>query len=223
MKPRLLDLFCGAGGAARGYQEAGFYVVGVDIKPQPRYSGDEFIEADALSCLIVGGQWAQEGFSAIHASPPCQGYVQRNKNLETKWPRLIEPTRRVLKRIGLPFVIENVEGAPLIDPVRLCGTFFGLPLRRHRLFECNGFSVFSTPCTHWGTVAHGDFAAVYSFGGKGPRRGGIREARPRSGAPSWVEAMQIDWMEKDEIREAIPPAYTRYIGEQLMRYIKGDN
>ena len=208
MKPRLLDLFCGAGGAAMGYHRAGFEVVGVDIKPQPHYPF-EFIQADAMTFPL-------EGFDAIHASPPCQAYVQRNKNLTTKWPRLIEPIRERL--VGHRYVIENVEGCPLLTPLRLCGTMFNLPLRRHRLFESPYLAGVSSPaCNHWGTVAHGQFAAVYAKGGKGPRHGrGAREAGPKPGAPSWEEAMNIDWMTRDELTQAIPPAYTEFIGEVLI-------
>ncbi len=216
-KPRLLDLFCGAGGAAMGYHRAGFEVVGVDIEPQPNYPF-EFHQADALSCYPL------DGFAVIHASPPCQGYVQRNKNLVTKWPKLIEPMRERLR--GTPYVIENVEGAPLFNPFMLCGTMFGLPLRRHRLFEADifltdvhGASLLS--CNHWGTVAHGQFAAVYSKGGKGPRHGkGVREPGPLPGAPSWEEAMGIDWMTREELTQAIPPAYTEWIGNRLIDVIR---
>ena len=212
MKPRLLDLYCCAGGAAMGYHRAGFEVVGVDNKPQPHYPF-EFHQADALTYPL-------KGFDAYHASPPCQGYIQRNKNLDTKWPKLIEPTRERLK--GYMYVIENVEGSPLINPLTLCGTMFGLPLRRHRLFESNPQIYFPpTQCNHWGTVAHGQFAAVYARGGKGPRHGaGIREAGPVAGAPTWEDAMVIDWMTVKELSQAIPPAYTEYIGKELMKVLK---
>ncbi len=211
-RPRLLDLFCGAGGAALGYHRAGFEVVGVDIEPQPRYPF-EFYQGDALDYPL-------DGFDVIHASPPCQGYVQRNKNLPTKWPKLIEPIRERLR--GLHYVIENVEGAPLLSPIRLCGTMFSLPLRRHRLFEGPQLrGVIPPPCDHWGTVAHGQFAAVYAKGGKGPRHGrGVREPGPRPGAPSWEEAMGIDWMTTNGLTQAVPPAYTEYIGRQLMEAMR---
>lgn len=216
-KPRLLDLFAGAGGAARGYQQAGFYVVGVDHKPQPRYAGDEFIQADAMTYPL-------EGFDVIHASPPCQGYIQRNKNLETRHPKLIEPLRERLS--GKPYVIENVTGAArhLHHPVMLCGTMFGLPVLRHRLFEVWEPQLIARPkaCCHRGTVANGDYAAVYAFGGKGPRRGyGVpRTASPVAVGPDWGDALGIDWMTKPELSQAIPPAYTAYIGEQLMSVLR---
>ncbi len=190
-----------------GYHRAGFEVVGVDIKPQKNYPF-EFHQADALEVPL-------DGFAVVHASPPCQGYVQRNKNLDTKWPRLIEPIRKRLA--GRVYIIENVEGAPLHDPFMLCGTMFGLPLRRHRLFEADIFPVELPSCNHWGTVAHGQFAAVYAKGGKGPRHGpGVREPGPKAGAPSWEKAMGIDWMRDYELTQAIPPAYTEYIGRQLL-------
>lgn len=213
-----------------GYARAGFEVVGVDIEPQPHYPFP-FVQADALEiakALYEGGGAHWDGqhlcladFAAIHASPPCQAYVAPNRSRETKWPRLIEPTRDWLNRLGRPFIIENVEGAPLINPIRLCGTWFGLPLIRHRLFEAPTLTMFSTPCYHWGTVAAGDFAAVYAFGGKGHRRGrnevGERVRDPRSAdGPAWADAMGIDWMTLDGLREAIPPAYTEYVGKQLI-------
>jgi DNA (cytosine-5)-methyltransferase 1 len=151
-KPRLLDLFCGAGGAAMGYSRAGFEVVGVDIEPQRRYPF-EFIKGDAivgLESLLARGldHYLLCDFDAIHASPPCQAYGSlRALNPTKDYPRLIEPTRELLVAIGLPYVIENVPGAPLIDPVRLCGSMVGLPIRRHRLFECT-FPVLRARCQH---------------------------------------------------------------------------
>jgi hypothetical protein len=136
-KPRLLDLFCGAGGCARGYQRAGFYVVGVDNRPQPRYAGDEFVQADALEYVRDHGH----EFDAIHASPPCQGYSDGANNIHGRpTTRCRSPTcARLLEATGLPYVIENVEGARkhMRDPVTVCGLSLGLNVRRHRLFECN--------------------------------------------------------------------------------------
>ena len=132
---RLLDLFCCAGGAAKGYSDAGFEVVGVDINPQPNYPF-EFIQADVLN-MDIG---FLQDFDAIHASPPCQSYsdlAKRNRNADAH-PRLIEPVREMLDKSGRPYVIENVEGAPLQNPIVLCGTMFkGLRVIRHRLFEAN--------------------------------------------------------------------------------------
>ncbi len=211
-KRRLLDLFCGAGGAAMGYHRAGFDVVGVDIVPQPNYPF-EFHQADAL-------EYPLDGFDMIHASPPCQAYVQRNKNLKTKWPKLIEPVRGRLE--GRPYIIENVPGAPIRADVILCGTMFDLLVLRHRLFESSVEFMDKPPDhDHWGTVAAGDFAAVYAFGGKGRRHGrdanGNKLRDPRSAkGPPWDVAMSIDWMTQAELRESIPPAYTEWIGRQLV-------
>src|SRR5690348_3701176 len=135
-RPRLLDLFCGAGGCAAGYQDAGFYVVGVDKEPQPNYCGDVFIQTDALEILA---EWHFDAFDAIHASPPCQRYSlaqNASKNADAH-PDLVEPVREALQATGLPYVIENVPGAPLLDPITLCGKSFGLNVKRHRLFETN--------------------------------------------------------------------------------------
>jgi hypothetical protein len=205
-----------------GYHRAGFEVVGVDIKPQPYYPF-EFVQADAMTYPL-------DGFDAIHASPPCQGYIQRNKNLVTKWPKLIEPVRERLKVLHqanhIPYVIENVPGAPLIDPLMLCGTMFDLLLLRHRLFESNVSLSCPIPCNHWGSVASGDFAAVYAYGGKGHRHGrdvaGNKLRDPGSAkGPEWSVAMGIDWMPKRDMAEAIPPAYTRYVGWQLIWALEG--
>ena len=151
-KPKLLDLYCGAGGAAMGYYRAGFEVVGVDIKPQPHYPFD-FHQADALEFSLYG-------FDAYHASPPCQKHSVMTKG---RWqdrldshPDLIKPTRERLILTGKPYTIENVEGSrrELITPVKLCGTMLGLEtlegnqLRRHRYFECNEFWLLVPPCNH---------------------------------------------------------------------------
>jgi DNA (cytosine-5)-methyltransferase 1 len=195
-----------------GYHRAGFEVVGVDIKPQPRYPF-EFHQADAMTFPL-------DGFDAIHASPPCQAYVQRNKNLATKHPKLIEPTRCRLVKSGAPYVIENVIPEVLITPWMACGTAFGLALRRHRYFEMPTLLSLSRSCYHWGTVAGGDFAAVYGRGGKGHRHGaGVRDAGPKPAKVTWAEAMGIDWMERKELSQAIPPAYTEYIGRQLLQVV----
>jgi DNA (cytosine-5)-methyltransferase 1 len=153
MKPRLLDLFSGAGGAARGYQRAGFYVVGVDHKPQPRYAGDEFIQTDALA--VLAGEFGElRDFDVIHTSPPCQAftaYRRRGAGVGDNYPDLIGETRDLLERTGLPYAIENVPGAPLCDPVAICGSSLGLDVRRHRLFETN-WPLVVPPCAHgWQT------------------------------------------------------------------------
>lgn len=224
-RPRLLDLFCGAGGAAMGYHRAGFDVVGVDIKPQPHYPFTS-LRADGLEFLSRPGRfvWPPGGtFDAIHASPPCQGYVGW-QNIGTArggtndWPRLIEPIRELLDATGLPYVIENVENAPLQTNLVLCGSMFGLGVRRHRKFETS-FAVLGRPasCAHTG-----DKVGVY--GKLDGRRLFTRADGSELHNPSSLEqaqtAMGIDWMEWDELKEAIPPAYTQWIGSQLMNYVE---
>ena len=216
MKPRLLDLFCGAGGATKGYQRAGFHVVGVDIEPQPNYCGDEFHQCDALTFLELD---AFEGFDLIHASPPCQGYVQwQNLNAErygsrVEHPMLIEPTRDKLQACGLPYVIENVIGAPVRCDVMLCGSMFGLGVRRHRQFEINGPLVMRRRCAHTR-----DEIAVYGKldGRRIWTRADGTEVRAARSLEQASAAMGIDWMTWDELRESIPPAYSEFVGEQIL-------
>lgn len=222
VRPRLLDLFCCAGGAAMGYHQAGFDVVGVDIEPQPRYPF-EFIQTDALS-LDAG---FLRSFDVIHASPPCQGYTELRSAPGTKGaPKLIEPVREMLGATGLPFVIENVEGAAseLRSPIILCGSMFGLSaegceLRRHRLFESN-ISLSAPVCQH------SDRPVVGVYGGhariRSARHGGrgTRDAWPNGHKPVAAEAMGMDWATLAEMSEAIPPAYTRFIGEQLIAHLQ---
>jgi DNA (cytosine-5)-methyltransferase 1 len=219
-KPRLLDLFCCAGGAGIGYSRAGFEVVGVDHTTQRNYPLP-FLKADALT---LDPKFIAL-FDAIHASPPCQAYsdlAKRNRNADA-WPQLIEPVRDLLQASGLPYVIENVEGAPLRNPVILCGTMFrGLRVIRHRLFETN-FPLVAPPHgkhprvhtldkrkSHYGkTDDMVDFVQVTGGGNCS-----IRAAR---------DAMGIDWMTKGELNEAIPPAYTRFIGGQLLTHLSSTN
>lgn len=139
---RLLDLFCGAGGAAEGYRRAGFEVVGIDIEPQPHYPF-EFHRGDAieLGYELLG----RGGFVAVHASPPCQAWSDLAYRTGRSYPELIEPVRALMQWYKLPCVIENVEGAPLINPITLCGVMFkGLRVLRHRLFECS-FPIVAPP------------------------------------------------------------------------------
>lgn len=234
-KPRLLDLFCGAGGAAMGYSRAGFYVVGVDIKPQPHYCGDEFYQADALEFFVKHGS----EYDAVHASPPCQRFSAMTK----RWgkqrqdihPDLVAGTRVLLQLSGKPYVIENVLGAPLrYATLLLCGTMFGLQtkegnqLRRHRIFEVSFPVGLTPPCQH----NNGSAVGVYG-GGQHPLRrkpatigvyghaGGssVRDGLEQFGTDARREAMGIDWMTGNELSEAIPPAYTEYIGKQLLAYV----
>lgn len=216
MKPRLLDLFCGAGGCTRGYQEAGFYVVGVDINPQPNYCGDEFWRDDALEILK---SW--RGFDAVHASPPCQRYTgmnRRHAEARAANPDLIAPTRELLQETRLPYVIENVGGAvsELENPHRLCGRSLGIALHRHRLFETN-FPLMAPPCT-------GGEDPFGVYGKLDGRRLWTRtdgsELRAASSLAEASEAMGIDWMGWDELRESIPPAMTRHIGGYLLRHLE---
>lgn len=212
-RPRLLDLFCCQGGAAMGYHRAGFDVVGVDVEPQPRYPF-EFVQADALTFPL-------DGFGAVHASPPCQGYsVLAAMHPDIEHPRLIEPTRSRLMSSGVPWVMENVESAPMLSHpglfgvhgFRLCGSSFGLgargmELRRHRLFESN-VTIPAPPCRHrLRTIG------VYGHGGhtRKHRMAYAHEAR---------EAMGIDWMSRDGMCEAIPPAYTEWIGAHLLAAVR---
>jgi DNA (cytosine-5)-methyltransferase 1 len=205
VKPRLLDLFCGAGGAARGYHRAGFDVTGVDIRPQPNYPFT-FWQADAFEILDEGYKGY---FAAIHASPPCQGYSNANNRWSAEHPRLIAAIRERIP--GVPYVIENVEGAraELLDPVMICGLSLGLNTRRHRLFECS-FPVMVPPCAGH----YGDWLSVYGTGN--PRRRQIGSERGSGTFAEAQRAMGIDWMTRAEMSEAIPPAYTEHIGAYLM-------
>lgn len=233
-EPLLLDLFCGAGGCSEGFRRAGFRVVGVDLEPMPRYPFP-FVQMDALEALRTllegrpvdlnpGAETAfqsellfLDGIAAIHASPPCPAYANISKQQGTadRHPRLIEPVRELLKATGLHYTIENVPGAPLEDPITLCGSSFGLRVRRHRLFECS-FPVMAPPCAHgWqrsntsrirsGYVPPEDSVVPVYGGGQA----GFDVATCRV-------AMGIDWMMTDELNNAIPPAYTEHLGTYLM-------
>lgn len=215
MKPRLLDLFCCAGGAGMGYQRAGFEVIGVDINPQPRYPF-EFHQGDALAYLAEHGH----EFDAIHGSPPCHDHSALRHTMAgglhgTAW--LLDATRNHLRGFGLPYVIENVPGAPMDSPITLCGSMFGLgahcgdeyrQLRRHRQFESN-VALVAPSCSHEGR-------AVGVYGGgrtkrlPGGGRGGYQGLKSER-----VEAMGIDWMTQAELSQAVPPVYTEFIGHQL--------
>lgn len=207
-KPRLLDLFCGAGGAAVGYHRAGFEVVGVDINPQPHYPF-EFHQADAMTYPL-------EGFDVIHASPPCQHYSACRAIYSCagkEYPDLVAPVRDRLIATGKPFVIENVEGAPLKNYMMLCGSMFeGLRVYRHRLFECNPFLVFPpATCSHHHKLPK-QFGEYHSL----REDNFITCAGHNFKAEDGRIAMGIDWMTRDELAQAIPPAYTEWIGRQLM-------
>lgn len=206
MKPRLLDLFCGAGGCAVGYSRAGFEVVGVDSAPMSRFPF-EFHQADALEYLAEHGH----EFDVIHASPPCQRYscASRRSGTAHKHPDLLGPTRDALKAVGKTYVIENVPGAPMRHDIILCGTLFGLQVMRHRWFEISPRIFFLVrQCRHIGK-----FYSVFGHGAGNKK--GVK--RNDSGTVAeWKVAMGIDWMSRAELSQAIPPAYTQFIGEQLI-------
>ena len=218
MKPRLLDLFCGAGGATRGYQLAGFDVWGVDINPQPNYCGTVLFEVDALSFLNT---YPLDGFAVIHASPPCQAYSVTSSLHANDHPEMVEPVRRILDAIGLPYVIENVVGAPLIPDrtVQLCGSSFGLGVRRHRLFETNPPILMRPPCSHGMQPAPVDVTGTGGPTSKVRSGGGGMHRKPTSLAHA-REVMGIDWMTRRELSQAIPPAYTEWIGRQMLDHME---
>jgi DNA (cytosine-5)-methyltransferase 1 len=210
VKPRLLDLFCGAGGASMGYRQAGFDILGVDVEPHDAYPfylhTDDALEVLKDRAFLVG-------FDVIHASPPCQAftaYRRRGNGVGDGYPDLIVEVRTALVAWGGTYVIENVPGAPLHNPVQLCGSSFGLDVRRHRLFESNA-PLMAPPCIH------------------GTQRPRFAQATNRTNLRRTVEvgvwripldvqqrAMGIDWMGLDDLTEAIPPAYTEHIGGQLI-------
>ena len=200
--PRLLDLFCGAGGAAMGYHRAGFEVAGVDINTQPNYPF-EFHQGDALKYFLE--HWRE--FDAFHGSPPCQAFTNAQRIMQREHPNYITATRAAFQFTDRPWVIENVPGAPLVDPVMLCGQMFGLATYRHRLFESNYPIVGREHETHRHPQAKmgrrqrpGEFIQVVGH------FSGVGEARL---------AMGIDWMTRDELAESIPPAYSEFIGRQI--------
>jgi DNA (cytosine-5)-methyltransferase 1 len=211
---RVLDLFCGGGGAGKGYADAGFAVTGVDIAPQKRYPFP-FVQADAVEYVARYGHL----FDLVHASPPCQRYSVTKGLHKKEHPDLVPAIRTALRDAGRPYVIENVPGAPLIDPFLLCGQMFGLPLYRHRLFECS-FPVLAP--LH---EAH----AIPAQGCTGPSA--ARAAAPImclvghfSGVPRAREVMGVPWMGQKEIAQAIPPKYTEFIGRAFvaLNHYRGD-
>ena len=207
---KLLDLYCKAGGASRGYQLAGFEVVGVDIKKQKRYPY-EFIQADCLE--LMKDMEFLRSFDVIAASPPCQTHsiTQHLRNAQGKSTDkidLIPQTREALVASGKPYVIENVPGSPLINPIQMCGSHFELKVRRHRRFESN-LPLIGSPCKH---KEQGKPVGIY---------GSMRDEIPGGGHTAKTieqarEAMGIDWMIWGELVEAIPPIYTQEIGKQLL-------
>ena len=215
-RPRLLDTFCGGGGAGTGYHRAGFEVVGVDIEPQKRYPF-EFIRADALKFITEHGR----EFDVIHASPPCQKFttlqnINRAQGRHNDHIDLISASRSLLMETGKPYVIENVQGAPLKTQIILCGHSLGLTrLARHRHFESN-YLLFAPPCSHRRSML--PIIGVYGNRPDGHRvsERQYRLTRTARSLEEGSEIMGIDWMNWDELKEAIPPAYTEWIGRQLM-------
>lgn len=222
VKPKLLDLFCGAGGAARGYQLAGFHVTGVDIKPQPRYAGDRFVQGDALEYLI--DHWRE--YDTIHASPPCQGYSEMKHFTTQVYPKLIAITRALLQLTGKPYVIENVRGAAaeLNAPIILCGHAFGLKTYRHRYFEVQPWILApahikhndNSPQSGKGVSSKG-FVSVVGSGGKRIPKQLLADHGFTTETEYLRYAMGIDWMNREELAESIPPAYSEYIGRHLFK------
>jgi hypothetical protein len=216
---QVLDLFCGAGGVTKGWQLAGCHVTGVDIEPQPNYCGDAFVQADALRYVVQHGR----RFDVIVASPVCKKFTSlRNMSQKTRryadsLVNLIPPTRERLSSIGVPYVIENVPGAPLVDPILLCGSMFGLGVIRHRLFESNLPLV---PLPHrrcFSVRDHPHYSAV--FGAQTPDGGYDHDGYERRGSrktADWKIAMGIDWMTRYELTQAIPPAYSLFIARQAL-------
>lgn len=225
---RALDLFCCAGGAGMGLHRAGFEVVGVDIKPQPRYPF-EFYQGDAL-------EFPTDGFDFIWASPPCQAHTaMKTMHNAREHEDLVPATRARLQASGIPFIIENVVGAPLIDPFTLCGTMFGLgvedaDLQRHRIFEASFFVGLVPPCNHGARATIGVYGGhirnrkrrtigVYGEGARDSRRKfdkGVADFTVEQGR----EAMGIDWMTVAELSQAIPPAYSEFIGRAAIDHIQ---
>lgn len=218
---RLLDLFCGAGGAALGYYRAGFEVTGVDLHPQPRFPQFmTFVQGDAMEVLAGKGPVNPADFDAVHASPPCQAYSDALKHLASGYPELIEPVLEAFSGLEIPWVVENVPGSPLPprsnlfgeEGLLLCGSMFGLQVQRHRLFQMS-FPV-DPPrlCDHSRKVMN-------------PHNAGARKAWRKllgEGVPierTWREEMGVGWMNSEEGREAIPPAYTQHIGYYMRTYL----
>lgn len=209
MRPKLLDLFCCQGGASRGYADAGFDVTGVDIDPQPRYPFN-FVQADAVQYLADH----LDDYDAFAASPPCQAHTLAQRIQQNDHPDFIDPIRDLMIASGKPWVIENVVGAPLRDPQMLCGAMFGLETYRHRLFETGAGFTFEAP-------EHPQHVARTTKMGRPVQPGeymhvvgnftGVDKARGVMGMP---------WANRDGLREAIPPAYTEFIGSHLLAHLQ---
>jgi DNA (cytosine-5)-methyltransferase 1 len=222
-RPKALDLFCGAGGVSKGLHDAGFDVVGVDIELMPEYPrgpGFEFVQADALTCPL-------NGFDLIWASPKCQRYsaATRQSGDPSSYPDQIAPIRERLRASGAPFVIENVLGSPLLNPIMLCGAMFGLGVVRHRLFECSFFVLAPPHPKHKGSLVTGEYVTVAGNGGvpswtyKKRESLGLSKYMPdEMKLETWQKAMGIDWTSRETLVQAIPPKYAEWIGKRFLEY-----
>jgi DNA (cytosine-5)-methyltransferase 1 len=212
MKRTVLDVYCKQGGATAGYQAAGYRVVGVDLDDQPRYIGDEFWQSDAISFLAVHREWILAEVAFVHASPPCQFDSDCQRIQDNDHPDLIEPTRQALEDLGLPYVIENVGGAipKLREPVLLCGSMFGLARTyRHRYFSTGGGWVLPQP-------THPEHAVPQIKLGRSASNGEAIQAIGNFAGVGIIRAeWGVPWMNRDGIREAIPPQYAEWIGRQF--------
>lgn len=214
---KIADLFCGAGGAGKGLHDVGFEVIGFDIEPQKNYPF-EFHQQDAFMVDL-------SEFDAVWASPPCQAYGNLNKgtngNAGTKLD-LIDDVRRYLVKAKLPFIIENVPGSPLIDPILICGSMFDPPMdiRRHRLFECN--VPLQPPIWSCRHALYGPRFQYQSHGRKHMSRvvWVYGQNHTVNETPVRMKAMEIDWMNNYEITQAVPPAYSEHLGKQLMESLE---
>jgi DNA (cytosine-5)-methyltransferase 1 len=218
-RPRLLDLFCGAGGASMGYHRAGFDVTGVDNRPMPRYPF-AFVESDALAYVAEHGR----EYDAIHASPPCHHYstgTQHRKRAGIVYPDLLVPTQDLLRASGRPYTIENVPGAArlLRAPILLCGGMFGLGVMRHRYFETNVPAIRALPHSCNGDRIDRDAVSVTRHGP--PPRWYRKHPGATFRVTIWHDAMGINWMDRRSLTQAIPPAYTEHIGAQLLAALEG--
>jgi len=217
---RALDLFCGAGGVAKGLQRAGFHVIGADIDPQRNYCGEGFIQDDVMALLALAVEdpsFITNDADFVWASPPCQAYTDLQKQNKRAYDDLIAGVREALEWIGLPYVIENVEGAPLVDPVRICGASVpGLRVIRHRLFV--PLIGIDCPAEHPPVFTHDKRKAHY-----GQLDQNLSFVQVTGGGNATIankrSAMGIDWMTNAEINEAIPPLYAQWIGVQLAAHL----